>query len=286
MKFVNNLIRADLGCIVRPDEAQSFVDNGILQSIYEIDDVIKDASTFLPHKCNERCQERISQEETRCRKPNYAKMSPDNTRDVYIPLPNDLPSEAVSRLLRNGLAQRHEEDGPTTFTHDFFNPTRHIPPINLSEDANISPVEPMLFVLCRSMQNVQLIRGTGGCNKYVCKYIAKIDEQNYVVVSVHENLNGKLCNSSTFLHNTKVTRSANNEEALRSSQRTSSRPQGRMISLNEMLHVMLRYPEVKSDLTFVTIPSRVLCHLSKDLESVYQLTKYFTPKTVNLGCQR
>jgi hypothetical protein len=91
----------------------------------------------------------------------------------------------------------------------------------------------------------------------VCKYIlAKIDEQNYVVISVHEKLNGKLCTMLTFLHNTKITRSEKNEEALRCSQRTSSRPQGRMISLNEIIpHVMLRYPEVKSDLNFVTIPT-------------------------------
>lgn len=83
-------------------------------------------------------------------------------------------------------------------------------------------------------------------------------EQNYVVISVHEKLNGKLCTRmSTFLHNTKITRSGKNEEALHCSQRTSSRPQGRMISLNEIIpHVMLRYPpEVKSDLNFVTIPT-------------------------------
>jgi hypothetical protein len=80
--------------------------------------------------------------------PNYAKMSPDNTRDVFMPLPNDLPIEALRRLLRNGLAQRETDDSPVTFNHDFFTPSRHIPPINLSEDANISPIEPMLFVLC------------------------------------------------------------------------------------------------------------------------------------------
>eukprot|EP00957_Ditylum_brightwellii_P198748 15149064-Ditylum_brightwellii.AAC.1 len=32
------------------------------------------------------------------------------------------------------------------------------------------------------MQNVQRLTGTGRCSKYICKYIANIDEQNYVVI--------------------------------------------------------------------------------------------------------
>ena len=52
------------------------------------------------------------------------------------------------------------------------------------------------------MQNVQNLTGTGGASKYVCKYIATIDEQNYIVVYV--NGEGHFITRSVFLHNTKV----------------------------------------------------------------------------------
>ena len=53
------------------------------------------------------------------------------------------------------------------------------------------------------MHNVQVLTGTGGCSKYLCKFIEKIDEQNYAVVLVDRS--GKLAIKATFLHNNKVT---------------------------------------------------------------------------------
>ena len=90
-------------------------------------------------------------------------------------------------------------------TLDFFHPVRHIPPTNATDDMNISPVEGYTFAVCRSMQNIQVLTGAGGCSKYVLKYISKIDEQNYVVVSVEGQ--GKITTRANYLHNTKVTSS-------------------------------------------------------------------------------
>ena len=49
---------------------------------------------------------------------------------------------------------------------------------------NITPVEGYIFYVTKSMQNVQRLTGAGGCSKYVCRYIAKIDEQNNVIIEV------------------------------------------------------------------------------------------------------
>ena len=63
------------------------------------------------------------------------------------------------------------------------------------------------------MQNIQrLVRQAGGCAKYVCKYISKQDEQNYVVV--HVDGKGQLVTKGQFLHNTKITTSKKHEDAL------------------------------------------------------------------------
>ena len=90
------------------------------------------------------------------------------------------------------------------------------------------------------MQNVQVITGTGGCSIYVYKYISKIDEKNYVDVSVDGA--GKLFTKLTFLHNNKITSSKLGED--KDSEKHGKNPQGICISHLEILHVMLKYPEV------------------------------------------
>ena len=87
----------------------------------------------------------------------------------------------------------------------FFNPYRHVPPTNPKNDINISPVKGYTFSVCKSIRNAQLITGTGVCSKYVCKYIVKIDKQNYFVVLADGS--GKLVTKARFLYNIQVTSS-------------------------------------------------------------------------------
>ena len=129
---------------------------------------------------------------------------------------------------------------------------------NNTGDMNISPVEGYTFAVCRSMQNCQRLTHCGGCSKYVCKYIGKIDEQNYVVVGMNGKKSGSLISNAQFLHNTKVTSSKIQEDKDREKRRDSKNPQGRCISLMEMLHVMLKYPEVYTNLRFISISTMPL----------------------------
>ena len=73
-------------------------------------------------------------------------------------------------------------------------------------------MEGYAFCYCQSMQNIQKITNTGGCNKYTIKYIGKIDEQNYVIVHTDSHKNDQLMTKSTFVHNTKLSSSKCNEE--------------------------------------------------------------------------
>ena len=71
----------------------------------------------------------------------------------------------------------------------------------------MSPVEGYTFANCRLMQNIQLLTQTGAVNKYVCKYIGKNDEHNYMVVYVDNETGVHLVTKAMFLHNIKVTSS-------------------------------------------------------------------------------
>ena len=168
------------------------------------------AETYLPHRCNDRCIVKNEDGTFRCRKIDNVFASDDNRNHQFIPLPNDYSIPCLKVLEKAGLVDELEidDDGNVTLFKSnlpFFHPKRHVPPTNPTNDINISPVEGYTFSVMKSMQNIQRLTGTGGCSKYVCKYIGNIDEQNYVVVEV--NGEGKLMTKAHHLHNTKVTTS-------------------------------------------------------------------------------
>ena len=86
---------------------------------------------------------------------------------------------------------------------EYFHPVRYIPTVDWSQDVNMSPVESYTFSICQSMQNIQIMTNSGGCNKYCIKYIGKIDEHNFVIVYTDGNKNEILITKKSFLHNTK-----------------------------------------------------------------------------------
>ena len=53
--FVNNLIRASIFDIVKTEEVQRFVQEGIFDNEYDIFTLYENAELFLPHRCNDSC---------------------------------------------------------------------------------------------------------------------------------------------------------------------------------------------------------------------------------------
>ena len=145
---------------------------------------------ILSHKCSPRCQVMVSPGVTKCRYPSNLKLNPPpyNTTEKFIALNNDYLIPTLKRLERVGIVEPLEYDCVHNYMKPFrsrlayFHPTRHIPAVNWNDCFNVSPVEGYTFMICQSMQNIQLITNTGGCNKYCIKYVGKIDKQNYVVV--------------------------------------------------------------------------------------------------------
>ena len=202
-------------------DLEYLINENIIDSIDDIQQVEDDAKIILRHICSPRCLRRIgssgSDQDFVCRKINNFESSPDNTRSCIIPLGSKHSSHVVEILQKMKLFEpiQINEFGytsPPKSKHPFFNPCRHIPPTNGFDDINMSPVETKLFAACRSMQNLQSIHCTNGNNKYVCKYCAKLDQQNYVIVKAHAHHAGTLITKSHFLHNTKITLSAIHEK--------------------------------------------------------------------------
>ena len=258
-KIVDDLIRASIFDIVRSDEVADLINEGIFKEEDDIFELIENAEKFLPHRCNDACLVRRADGTLRCRKIDNLRATPDNTSHQYIPLPNNYSVECLKVLDKIGLLEELDIDGDGNVKHfksnlPFFHPVRHVPPTKPTNDLNISPVEGKIFAVTKSMQNVQKLTGTGGCSKYVCKYIAKIDEQNYVVVNV--NGEGHFVTKSRFLHNTKVVSSKIAEDKKRG--KDNGKNQGRVVTYFEILHVILKYPEVITNLEFQRVTTMPL----------------------------
>ena len=118
------------------------------------------------------------------------------------------------------------------------------------------------------MQNCQYLQHTNGCNKYCCKYCVKVDQNNVIDINSSHKSSGSLINQGTFLHNTKITRSAMNEEKAMTKKRSNNKPHGRAVAITYMLHTILGEKEVHTDMNFVTI-----CTLPLEFCSGYSSTK-------------
>ena len=103
------------------------------------------------------------------------------------------------------------------------------------------------FVAFKSMQNAQVLAHTNGVAKYVCKYIAKMDKGNYVVLCVDGDT-GKWVLAKTHLHNTKIVSSNINEDKAFEKSRWKSHPKGRDYPYFQIRQILMGDSEVYTDL--------------------------------------
>ena len=86
--FVKDLIRVNVLDIVRPEKVDKFIEEGIFTDFNDIYTIYNNAKEFVPHRCNGACLTRKRNGAFRCRKIDNLKASPDNTKHMYLPLPN------------------------------------------------------------------------------------------------------------------------------------------------------------------------------------------------------
>ena len=259
---LDNLIRASICEIRSYDEIQELINEGVINSWDEINEIHDIARKVLSHKCDRRCLRRVGDgdgpENFKCRKIDNSKISPDNTKNSYISIESKRNKQCIDQLIKIGMAEpiKYNEYGvPSTFKayHPYFHPKRHIPPINPNDNSNISPVEGYTFSILKSMQNVQSLAHTNGLIRYVCKYIASIDENNYISIKSNSRQSGSLIAKKTFLHNTKISTSAIHEKKALNYKRDKFHPKGREVCVTEMLQIMLSYPQVRTDMKYEII---------------------------------
>ena len=253
-----DLIRNNVIDIIKPEEVESLIDEGYLKDEGELIEVLNDGSSVLAHTCNARCLVPDKDGNLICRATNYQK-SKINTKHVLMDLPNNYSKACLERLEKANLADLYclpcGEIESFQSPLDYFHPKMHIPKWKHG-DKTISPCETKSFCICRSMQNFQFLCGSGGSCKYCCKYCAKVDKGNFCTVSTTKD--GALLRRSNFLHNTKRVTSERYQQKEREKMRSFKHPQGNVISVNQIIHHILKYPEVITNLKFIQVPTTSL----------------------------
>ena len=102
---------------------------------------------------------------------------------------------------------------------------------------------------------------------YVCNYIGKIDQQNFVVTIVNGN-NGELLNRYQHLRNAKATTSKINEDKARGKKQRLKKTHSRAISQNKMVRGMLGYAKV-----YTILESFQVCTLPLGLQAGVDIEK-------------
>ena len=88
-EFVNDLIRSSVLDNAISSEADALIAEGVIDFVKGIDRITDVGDKVLCHICNERCKIAVGDNMYRCRKLNNLKITTDNTKHVFKPLPND-----------------------------------------------------------------------------------------------------------------------------------------------------------------------------------------------------
>mmetsp|Transcript_10982 Transcript_10982/g.23255 ORF Transcript_10982/g.23255 Transcript_10982/m.23255 type:complete len:323 (+) Transcript_10982:3908-4876(+) len=245
-KYIQDLIRTSVLEVLKTDgDIQQMIDKGLLKSVDEVPEVTGRADIILKHiydwRYKGRKGDKDGPENFRCRKPHAVRDNPDLLEHSYVPIPYKFQEATMEVLEELGMYfplgaeegegisnedERYESPMGGTFTHSYFVPKRHVAPCNPNATCNMSAVIPQFFVATKSIQNAQSLNYTNGIIKYVCKYLTKFDDGNYVLLcqDIHT---GDWVLAKMHLYNIKIVSSKYNKDKAFAKNRTKCHPRGR-----------------------------------------------------------
>ena len=266
-KYLCDLQKNSIVDLLPPEEFNTYIRKGLVKDKYDWKTCTAAADEVLQHFCHDRCKMRINDTGTdadfKCRKHHPEFDSECPLKDDFIPFDYQWDHATLSILQDIGLYEPPSRGFPKgKFLDKVLNPKRHMGRVTPGAGGNMSPVIPEWFVLTRSMQNAQVVTDTNGVSRYVVKYIIKMDQGNRCIIWADSHTGAVMRAQSQFLHNTKITRSAKNEQSAFEKSRSRNKPVGRCIAFNEYQQQILGINDCFTTFKFVEICTRPLEHRS------------------------
>ena len=257
-EILMDAIRASPWEVVKGNDVDALIDDGLMQSIDEIPEVAGLAASVLKHVHDSRCYRRTGagdgEEHLKCRKMHSLHDTPDCSTHQHIKIPVNYTPEFNNLMERLGFCQA-DSFGDFKYDHPFFQPVRHMPPCMPNDTTNMSPVDNCWFLFFESMVNTQWIGSANTLAKYLMKYVCKFDKRERIETKANPHT-GALQVGSEFLHNTKISSSAYHERRHFERSRNYNHPTGRIIPDIQMYHQLMGLPDVVTNLTFDRISTQ------------------------------
>ena len=103
------MVRASYLDIIKIDEIPRYIEEGLFKEASDAKEITNLGKEILGHHyCSPKCLVRIGEDKYVCRKPNYLKMNPapNNTREVFKDLPNDMSLKTLRLLEKVGVLKK------------------------------------------------------------------------------------------------------------------------------------------------------------------------------------
>lgn len=173
MNFISELQKNSVVDLMDPDLIEGFKQDGLVHDDRDWCDLEETAYTILSHTCaSKRCLVKTGPGENDhyCKKQHPVLGRDDPLQHEWKKIPVKFSQAALNILENTGhYTPPTVPGGEGTFTHQMFDPRRHIGKCNPTARENMSPVIAEHFAATRSMQNFQVVCGTNGVTRYVVK---------------------------------------------------------------------------------------------------------------------
>ena len=244
--------------LLMPDDIDRLQRLGVLADSSEWMQVKDLATSILTHRSSDaRHQRRTGVGDAdladRVRDSFHLRQSP--TDYVTIPIPVKHTKDAWQILLKLGMAREVVNDPCRQFetTHPLLASMRHYAPRRL-EDCNMSPTNPDIFAIVRSMSNLQRVGGRS-VNAYVCDYVANLDDNVRVYLHAKAKEKSAVTVTTEFLYNNKLKSSSFYNQVREAQKARHWKTSGRAVSRHQMFCQIMEMKEVTTNIIAVTIPT-------------------------------
>lgn len=256
-----NRIRGSTLDLITDNEVDLLLKEKIFNNPNDKQNVQNIASRILRHVCSERCKRRTgpNKHDLKCKVTNNGVENPTPNHHYFKEFDVDYSKMCINILTELGLMV-YDNNTKNYIIHEQLRAVKHFPPA-VGGEGNISPCNGKLFAACLSNNNLKYVTSYLA-SRYLAKYVAAIDENNRVYLSSNPTDAHEIKGKMEFLYNTKITSSAINEEKKQEKSKYRKKPQGRAISLMEIIATLLGYPQVYTDFKFIHVPTTPLAERS------------------------
>ena len=251
-------IRGFIEDVIRPDEAEQLIDEGIMTGWEEIAEFKEMLLKILPHVHRRRCFVIVKKEgsgsedvKLKCKVQNNWRDTDNNAEHTFEEIPVKHSKEAIAIMKRLGLAANSEDECEFVPLVDWLKCVKHYPPAQ-GDEGIISPVVGALISRNPNCDNCQMTCGHF-MSRHLNKHMLKIDKCGQMSIEPPEKgtVNNKFKVNAETVLNTKITSNNIAQKNKVKNKKNGNVASALGINITDAYMHILECPSVRTSLKFV-----------------------------------